>query len=150
MVDKTNKSNEAKYRSSDFLNLRRENNSYTQTQNALAMCKSFIAQLPKDFARAEKAVMMNRIMEGVKTDNVNIDELASFAFGNASSTFKSFKEEYQSTHEVSFDERFQGHPETINRRSVGIMTTIKLDSNFNVVIFGGEQLIELGFEEKKT
>ena len=94
--------------------------------------------------------MMNRIMEGVKTDNVNIDELASFAFGNASSTFKSFKEEYQSTHEVSFDERFQGHPETINRRSVGIMTTIKLDSNFNVVIFGGEQLIELGFEEKKT
>ena len=71
-------------------------------------------------------------------------------FGNASSTFKSFKEEYQSTHEVSLDERFQGHPETINRRSVGIMATIKLDSNFNVVIFGGEQLIERGFEEKKN
>lgn len=149
MVDKTNKSNEAKYWSGDFLNLRRVNDSYTQTQNVLAMCKSFIDQLPKDVAKAEKAVMMNRIMEGVKTDKVNIDELASFAFGNASSNFKNFKEGYQSAHEVRFDETFQGHPETINRRAVSTITTIKLDSNFNVNIYGGEQLIERGYDKEK-
>lgn len=150
VVDKTNKSADAKFWTSDFLGLKRKNDSYTQTQNAIAMCKNFISQLPSDIDKADKAVMMNRVVDSLKQESVNIDTVAERAFGpEHSAGFNSFRKEYQETHEVSFDESFQGKPEAIKRRATGTMTTIKLDKNFDVNIHGGEQFIERGYDEEK-
>lgn len=150
VVDNSNRG-EAKYWIEDFLQVKRRNDSYNQTQNAVAMCKSFISQLPDDVAKSDKAVMMNRVMEGMKSENVILDELAAHAFGQdiASSGFKAFKEDYEAAHDVRFDESFQSKPEAIKRRATGTMTTIKLDKNFDVNIHGGEQYIERGYDEEK-
>lgn len=149
VVDNSNRG-EAKYWVEDFLQVKRKNDSYTQTQNAMTMCKSFISQLPSDIDKADKAAMMNRVVEGLKQESVSIDSVASKAFGpELSAGFNSFRNEYQKTHDVRFDESFQGKPESIKRRSVGTITTIKLDKNFDVNIHGGEQYIERGYDENR-
>lgn len=149
VVDNSNRG-EAKYWVEDFLQIRRKNDSYNQTQNAMAMCRSFISQLSSDVAKADKAAMMNRVVDGLKQESVNIDIVADMALGpNLSAGFNSFRKEYQETHNVQFDESFQGKPESIKRRAVGTMTTIKLDKNFDVNIHGGEQFIERGYDEEK-
>lgn len=149
IVDNSNRG-EAKYWVEDFLQVKRKNDSYTQTQNAMTMCKSFISQLPSDIDKADKAAMMNRVVEGLKQESVSIDSVASKAFGSElSAGFNSFRNEYQETHEVRFDDSFQGKPEAIKRRATGTMTTIKLDKNFDVNIHGGEQFIERGYDEER-
>lgn len=151
VVDVVNVGGDAKYWIEDFLQVNRLNDSYNQTQNAVAMCKSFISQLPDDVAKSDKAAMMNRVLEGMKSENVVLEDLASHAFGSggASSGFKAFKEDYEATHDVHFDESFQSKPEAIKRRATGNMTSIKLDKNFDVNIHGGEQFIERGYDEQK-
>lgn len=149
VVDNSNR-REAKYWVEDFLQVKRKNDSYTQTQNAMAMCKGFISQLPSDIDKADKAAMMNRVVDSLKQESVNIDSVAERAFGpDHSAGFNSFRNEYQETHEVIFDDSFQGKPEAIKRRSTGTMTTIKLDKNFDVNIHGGEQFIERGYDEER-
>lgn len=150
VVDKINKSSDAKFWTNDFLGLIRNNDSYNQTQNAMVMCKSFISQLPSEIDKADKAAMMNRVVDGLKQDSVNLDSVAEMAFGpELSAGFNSFRKKYQETHEVNFNESFQGKPEAIKRRATGSMTTIKLDKNFDVNIHGGEQFIERGYDEEK-
>lgn len=150
VIDNTNIGGDAKYWVEAFLQVRRKNDAYNQTQNAMAMCKTFISQLPGDVAKSERAAMMNRVVDGLKQETVNIDSIADRAFGPELSVgFNSFRNEYQETHEVSFDESFQGKPEAIKRRATGSMTTIKLDKNFDVNIHGGEQFIERGYDDEK-
>ena len=150
VVDNSNKG-EAKYWIEDFLQIKRENDACTQTQNVVSMCKSFISQLPKEMAKSEKAAMMNRVIGGIKSEQVNVETLAEFAFGKdlASTSFKTFREDYQLSHEVSFESSFESKPESIKRNSVGSMTTIKLDKNFDIKIHGGEQFIEQGYDKEK-
>ena len=52
VVDNSNRG-EAKYWVEDFLQVKRKNDSYTQTQNAMTMCKNFISQLPSDIDKAD-------------------------------------------------------------------------------------------------
>lgn len=150
VVDNSNKG-EAKYWIEDFLQIKRVNDAYAQTQNALALCKSFISHMPDNVGKAEKAAMMNRVVDGLKGECVRLDELAENAFGSYTdtSTFKSFKDDYQSTHDACFESSFEGKPESIKRRAVLAMTTIKLDKNFDITIHGGEQLIEQGYDKEK-
>lgn len=149
VVDNSNRG-EAKYWVEDFLQVKRKNDSYAQTQNAMAMCKNFILQLPSEIDKADKAAMMNRVVDSLKQDAVSINSVADMAFGpELSPGFKSFRNEYQETHEISFDESFQGKPEAIKRRTTGAVTTIKLDKNFDVNIHSGEQYIERGYDEEK-
>lgn len=150
IIDNSNRG-EAKYWIEAFLQVKRCNDSYAQTQNAVAMCKGFISQLPEEVTKSEKAFMMNRVIEGLKSEKVVMEKLAVHAFGNelASSEFKTYRGNYESTHEVRFDNVFQSKPEAITRRATGSMTTIKLDNNFDVNIHSGEQFIEHGYDEQK-
>jgi hypothetical protein len=150
IIDNSNRG-EAKYWIEDFLQVKRYNDSYTKTQNAVAMCKGFISQLPENVAKSEKAIMMNRVLDGLKSEEVVMEKLAVHAFGKvlASSEFKTYRANYESTHKVRFDNAFQGKPEAVKRRATGSMTTIKLDNNFDVNIHGDKQFIELGYDEQK-
>lgn len=149
VVDNSNSST-AKYWIEDFLLVKRRNDSCAQTQNAMVMCKSFISQLPSEINKADKAAMMNRVVDGLKQKSVSIDLVADMAFGpKLSAGFKSFRSEYQDAHDVRFDESFQGAPESIKRRVTSMLTTIRLDKNFDLNIHGGEQFIERGYDEER-
>ena len=149
VVDNTNRG-EAKYWVEDFLRVRRNNDNFAQTEHIFNLCKGFVTQMPGDVSKAEKAAMINRVMTGLSEDNVRLDELVTKAFGEESAQdFKSYQEEYQDTNNMKFDERITGVREAVKRQTLSRLITLKLDSNFDVKIHGGEQLIEQGYDEEK-
>lgn len=149
VVDNTNKG-EAKYWMDEFLRVKRNNDDFAQTEHIFNLCKGFVAQIPGDVSKAEKAAMINRVMTGLSEDNVCLDELVTNAFGEvAAQDFKSYQEEYQETNNMKFDERITGVKEAVKRQSLSRLITLKLDSNFDVKILGGEEMIEQGYDDVK-
>lgn len=151
VIDNSNKKGEAKYWTEDFLHLKLKNDAYAKTKNIVSLCKQFIAQLPENVSKADKANMMNRVLENVKKEEIEIDNLAMVSFGPdiARNEFESFKNEFQETQGVTIEPIFNGKPEVIGSRAAGSLTTLKLDKNFDVKVHGGEKYIERGFDEEK-
>lgn len=151
IVDNTNKGAEAKYWTDDFLHVRPRKDSFNQTQNMLSLCKSFVSQLPSDNGKVEKATYMNRSVEALKDESVNINTFAEQVFGTPelASKFKHYKETYQKERDIEIDDTFKPSSTAIKRKATGTMTTIKLDKNFDINIHGGEQHIVRGYDEER-
>ena len=151
IVDNTNKGSEAKYWTDDFLHVRPRKDSFNQTQNMLSLCKSFVSQLPNDNGKVEKATYMNRSVEALKEESVNINSFAEQVFETPElvSEFKQYKETYQKERDIEIDDTFETASTAIKRRATGTMTTIKLDNNFDINIHGGEQYIVRGYDEDR-
>lgn len=151
IVDNTNKGAEAKYWAYDFLHVRPRKDSFNQTQNMLSLCKSFVSQLPSDNGKVEKATYMNRSVEALKEESVNINSFAEQVFETPElvSEFKQYKETYQKERDIEIDDTFETASTAIKRRATGTMTTIKLDKNFDINIHGGEQYIVRGYDEDR-
>ena len=151
IVDNTNKGSEAKYWTDDFLHVRPRKDSFNQTQNMLSLCKSFVSQLPSDNGKVEKATYMNRSVEALKEESVNINTFAEQVFETPElvSEFKQYKETYQKERDIEIDDTFETAATAIKRRATGTMTTIKLDKNFDINIHGGEQYIVRGYDEER-
>lgn len=150
VVDNSNRS-DAKYWVNDFLQLKRVEDDYSQTEQAVSLCKSFIKQLPDDYDKAAKATMMNKVMEILEEDNVSLGSIASNAFRQTGSAdaFMAYADEYQAKQEMTFKESFQGKSEVLGRRKVSAVTRIKLDDNFEINVLGGEENLERGFDKQR-
>lgn len=151
IVDNTNKGSEAKYWTDNFLHVRPRKDSFNQTQNMLSLCKSFVSQLPSYNGKVEKATYMNRSVEALKEESVNINTFAEQVFETPElvSEFKQYKETYQKERDIEIDDTFATASTAIKRRATGTMTTIKLDKNFDINIHGGEQYIVRGYDEDR-
>lgn len=151
VVDNTNKGAEAKYWTDDFLHVCPRKDSFNQTQNMLSLCKSFVSQLPGENGKVEKATYMNRSVEALKEESVNINTFAERVFETPKlvSEFKQYKETYQRERDIEIDDTFETESAAIKRRATGTMTTIKLDRNFDINIHGGEQYIVRGYDEER-
>ena len=149
VVDNTNKGADAKFWTDAFLNVHLRKDNYTQTQNMLSLCKNFVAQLPVDNGKMEKANMLNRSVEALKDDAVEVNSFAEKVFKKPElvSEFKNYKEKFQEKHDIELDETFTPSAEAVKRVAMGSMTTIKLDKNFDISIHGGEQYIVRGYDE---
>ena len=150
VVDNSNRS-DAKYWLNDFLQLKRCEDDFRQTEQAFAMCKSFISHLPEEYDKATKAVMMNKVIETLGEDVVTLDNIANRAFEptGASEAFYSYADEYQTMQEMTFKDSFQGKADTMARRAASAVTKIKLDNNFIISILGGEENLERGYDEER-
>lgn len=150
VVDNSNRS-DAKYWLNDFLQLKRCEDDFRQTEQAVAMCKSFISHLPEEYDKATKAVMMNKVIETLGEDVVTLDNIANRAFEptGASEAFYSYADEYQTMQEMTFKDSFQGKADTMARRAASAVTKIKLDNNFIISILGGEENLERGYDEER-
>lgn len=116
-----------------------------------SLCKSFVSQLPSENGKLEKATYMNRSVEALKEESVNINAFAEQVFETPKlvSEFKKYKETYQREREIEIDDTFQTTSSAIKRRAIGSITTIKLDKNFDINIHGGEQYIVRGYDEER-
>ena len=151
VVDNTKKGAGAKYWTDDFLHVCPRKDSFNQTQNMLSLCKSFVSQLPGENGKVEKATYMNRSVEALKEESVNINTFAERVFETPKlvSEFKQYKETYQRERDIEIDDTFETELAAIKRRATGTMTTIKLDRNFDINIHGGEQYIVRGYDEER-
>ena len=151
VVDNTNKGAEAKYWTDDFLHVCPRKDSFYQAKHLLSLCKSFVSQLPGENGKVEKATYMNRSVEALKEESVNINTFAERVFETPKlvSEFKQYKETYQRERDIEIDDTFETESAAIKRRATGTMTTIKLDRNFDINIHGGEQYIVRGYDEER-
>jgi len=151
IVDNTNKGAEAKYWTEDFLHVCSRKDSYNQTHNMLSLCKNFVSQLPEDDGKANKALIINKSIEALKNESVNVDTFAEQVFEKPEMVekFKQYKETYQAERDIQIDDTFETSSQALKRKGMGSMTTIKLDKNFDVNIHGGEQFIERGYDKKR-
>ena len=150
VVDNSNRS-DAKYWVNDFLQLKRVEDDYKQTEQAVTLCKNFIKQLPENFDKAAKATMMNKVMETLGGENVSLGSIASSAFEQTGTAeaFMTYADEYQVKQEMTFKDSFQGKSEVLGRRKVSAVTRIKLDDNFEINVLGGEKYLESGYDEER-
>lgn len=150
VVDNANRS-DAKYWVNDFLQLKRCEDDFSQTEQAVAMCKGFISHLPEEYDKATKAVMMNKVIETLGEEEVSINTIAERAFEpiGARDAFMDYADEFQAKQEVTFRDSFQGKAESIARRTVSAVTKIKLDNNFIINVLGGEDNLERGYDEER-
>ncbi len=142
VVDNANRS-DAKYWVNDFLQLKRCEDDFRQTEQAVAMCKGFISHLQDEYDKATKAVMMNKVIESLSEQSVSVDRIAEKAFNpvGVGDAFMNYVDDFQAKNDVKFKGTFQGKAESINSRSVRTVTKVRLDNNFEISILGGEKNI---------
>lgn len=150
VVDNSNRC-DAKYWVNDFLQLKRVEDDYSQTEQAVALCKNFIKQLPEDYDKASRATMMNKVMESLDGNNVSLGSIANHVFEQtgAADAFMAYADEFQEKQEMSFMNVFQGKSEVLGRRKISTVTKIKLDNNFEINVLGGEDNLERGYDEER-
>lgn len=150
VVDNANR-NEAKYWVNDFLQLSRKLDDYSQTEHVISICKRFISNLPEDYDKATRAVMMNKVVESLGEESSSIVRISDNAFApvGASDSFLSFIDDCRSKKGLSIHDEFHGKVESVNRRSIRPLTKIRLDSNFEINILGGEENIVRGYDEER-
>ena len=151
VVDNTNKGADAKYWTESFLRVRSRKDSFSQTQQMLSLCKSFVSQLPEMNGKAVKANLMNRTVEAMKDERVDVNTFAEKVFKEPDlvSNFKQFKEVYQKQRDIEMDDSFVPSSDAVKRVAMGSMTTIHLDKNFDINIHGGEEFLERGYDEER-
>lgn len=151
VVDNTNKGAEAQYWINDFLHVRQRKDSFYQTQNVLSLCKGFVSQLPDSDGKANKALLLNKSIETLKSESVDINSFAEQVFEKPEmiEKFKQYKDTFQAERDIKIDDSFETSSQALKRKGMGGMTTIKLDKNFDINIHGGEQFLERGYDEKR-
>ena len=151
VVDKTNKASEAKYWTDVFLKVRPCRNSYNQTQNLIAMTRSFVSQLPDEACKSEKALMVQRSMNAIKASKVRVDDYAIDVFKdeNIVQQFKSFTKKKVEDEGIVFDDEITISQQAVKKKASTKLTMVKLDGNFDIRIHGGEQMIEQGYDKER-
>lgn len=151
VVDNTNKQAEAKYWTDDFLKVKPINNGYNQTESLISITREFIATMPSLDGKVEKANMVNRSLEALKTEHLDFSTYSEQVFQNPEiqDKFKEYSNRRTEEIGVSFSDGIQPSTEAVRKKGIGSMTIIKLDKNFDVNIHGGEQFIERGYDEER-
>lgn len=150
IVDNANR-NEAKYWVKDFLQLKRFEDDFSQTEQMVTMCKSFITKLPKEYDKATKAIMMNKVIDTIGEKDVSIKSISEKIFTptGIGKAFISYTDDFQNKQEITFKESFCGKTESINKRGIKTVTKVRLDDNFEISILGDEKNIERGYNKER-
>ena len=151
VIDKTNKATEAKYWTEEFLKVRPCNNSYNQTENLIAVTRSFVSQMPGEDRKSQKALMVQRSMEAVKAPSVSMEEYARNVFQDdvVARQFEEYAHRRSEENGVAFDDEIAISQLAVRKKQTTMLTTVKLDGNFDIRIHGGEQLIEQGYDAER-
>lgn len=151
VIDRTNKATEAKYWTEDFLKVRPCNNSYKQTENLIARTRTFVSHLPEEGCKKDKALMVQRSMEAVKAPAVKMEEYAMNVFRDkeVARQFEEYTRKKSVDEGMAFYEEIAISQQAVKKKQTTVLTTLKLDGNFDIKIHGGEQLIEHGFDEER-
>ena len=149
VVDNTNRS-EAAYWVDDFLHVVRRQDAYFQTENALAMCRNYLAeQLPTDFevSRADQVDMLNRSLNFFQKQpkfELQTFEQQVMEQPEVISKFDEYRRRYQDERQLRLEDSFDVNPTAVKKQTRAFKSVIKLDKNFHIYIHGSRDLVEQG------
>ncbi len=154
-VDVTNKSEEAKYWKSDFLNLKAREDNFFHTQNYMHMCKEFIDEKLKenfDISKTDEIDLLNRSVNFFKDReefNVNDFKREVIQQPEVIDAFRDYKQTYEENNDVVIADEFNISHNAVKNTSRIFKSILKLDKNFSVYIHGKKEYISKGFDEEK-
>lgn len=154
IIDNTNRGNEAKYWADSFLRVSRRRDSFHDTSQVLSLCRDFVSEvLPQEHPvhKGEQAILLNRSMEALRNEKVDMADFAREVFEKPEiiDQFNRYKQSYQQERDIEIRDQFTPAPDALKRKGMGTMTSIRLDRNFNIQVYGGDQLIERGYDEAR-
>lgn len=151
IVDKMSKGQESKYWKDEFLHVRYCQNSHHQTHNLIDSCRSFIKEKCEDTEKIDKAFAIARAKKLLsESEEITLQEFAQEVFQNKlkAEEFVSYAVTQQSC-EMPIDTHSPIAIETrmAKRKSSFPSTTLHLDSNFDINVYGGKEYLVHGFDE---
>lgn len=153
IIDKLNKSSEAKYWVDFFLNASPIKTNYLQTNQFLGITKQFVTkQLDEEFelSKADKIDLLNRSVDYFKkheTFDKNEFEEEVFGENNVIESFRKFDQAYRQENEVELSDNFVISEQAVKKQARVFKSVLKLDKNFHIYIHGNRELIEQGTDE---
>lgn len=153
VIDKTNKQNDTRYWITDFLQVEPISDSYHNTNQALGMCKLFIAnEYAEKFevSKGDQVDLLNRSMEYFKTkEQFNIQEFADEVMHHPEvvDQFMEYRDQYQKSKNFEIGDEFDISLSAVKKQERVFKTVIKLDRNFHLYIHGRRDLVEKGTDE---
>jgi hypothetical protein len=154
VVDNTNKGEEAKYWTDDFLHVRQRKDEYYNTQNILSICKNFVKnELPLQFdaSKADQVDLLNKSVNFFKErEHFNLDEFAKEVIGQESiiQQFNQYKSNYAKEYDLEIADSFDISSSAVKKQARIFKSVIKLDKNFDIYVHGNRDLIEQGHDAK--
>lgn len=153
VVDKSNKSNDARYWVDFFLNVKPLKTNFLQTNQFLGITKQFVTkQLDEDFevSKADKIDFLNRSVDYFKNNeafNKQEFEEQVFVDSNVIESFRKFDQTYRQENEVEPADNFEISSQAVKKQARVFKSVLKLDRNFDIYIHGDKNLIEKGIEK---
>lgn len=152
VIDKINKAEDAKYWKDTFLHIQSYKDGLHQTANLIELCSEFINTSileNKKLAKIEKAmiaVRSKKILLEAEAESMSLDEYSTKVFQNTklSEKFSEFIEESGRANEID-SENIIIDKKAVNKRK-SVLSTIKLDDNFELNIRGAEERIIKGYD----
>lgn len=146
VIDNKNNREAALYWKDSFLHIRPECTAYHQTRELLNTIKTFVENNVQG-DKVEKAQMLSRSKSILSnSESVIIDEFANEAFQDELLA-NSFVTEIKTNTELIRQLEIPIEKRIAKPKSALPSTTLHLDKNFDVRIFGGEDLIIKGYDE---
>lgn len=145
---KSNKGSDFKYWVNDFLQLEPSQTAFHQTKTLLKVCGNFLKTQTTDMSKKDKALLVSKIKSVMRSkENTSLKEFAKEAYGEEYGKkfieyAQSQEDVYQLPHKSLSLETKMGQAKTAFPK-----TTIHLDSNFDITIFGGEGYVVRGKDE---
>lgn len=153
IIDRTNKSDEAQFWKSTFLNLVPAKDEFHQTKGFMEIAKEFVTKaLPENFEvnKSDQIDLLNRSMTYFKTHDVfekEEFETEVFRDENVIESFKQFDRSYREENEMEIHDSFDINLQAVKKQSRVYKSILKLDKNFHIYIHGDKELIVPGVEK---
>lgn len=153
IVDKSNKSSEARYWIDLFLNVNHIKTNYHQTNQFLGITKQFITKKLDEqfeFSKADKIGILNRSVDYFKKHEAfDKNEFEGEVFGDSTviESFRKFNQIYRQENKVQLSDNFEISAQAVKKQARVFKSVLKLDKNFDIYIHGNKELIEQGTDE---
>lgn len=150
IAENSKKEEERRYWVNEFLKVRPCANAYQQTMTLLSICKDFIGTELKDKSNSEKAVSVAKIENVISNKNeISLKQFAKDVFGDADvvDDFLAYAEENDHQVQITNDDPISLDSSLGHKKSNYPKTTIKLDSNFEINVYGGLEYLLNGHDD---
>ncbi len=152
IIDGTSRA-ETSYWMDDFLQIQQKKDDYFDTQETLAMYKTFVTkQLPQEFevTKADQADLLNKTIEFFTDKNeFKIEEFTGQILKEKDviESFANYKNTYEDERDITISDEFQIQNAAVKKQKSSYKSVIKLDKNFHIYVHGDRKLIQQGQDE---
>lgn len=153
IVDRSNKSTEARFWKEDFLKLKPYADHYHQTKTFLSITKNYVSkQFSEEFevSKTDQIDLLNKSVEFFK-NNERFDkkkfEKEVFQDAGVIKSFRQYDETYREENNLDIEDHFEISTQAVKKQAKIFKSVLKLDKNFHIYIHGDKDLIEQGVDK---